>query len=207
MRKAAASRAAATALTCTDQPLGSQPIASAVTTPSTAIWAIARSMKTIPRSSTSWPNGTCVERTSSPARNAGRRISRSALANRGPRQRPGKPVDRVVEQAKQILGAIGAADGEGQHHGCGANPLSDELGTARIFIGRIEDRPHILRRQIRNQLREVLAAGRNTRLGLDRRRLEQAQPILEISPTFVVGSDRRTAEWCRPLGPALHRRR
>src|SRR5262249_2484701 len=154
--------------------------------------------KTIPRSSTSWPKGTWVDSTNSPARNAGSKISKSALANRGPRQRPGKPVDRVVEQAKQILGTISAADGEGQHHGSSANPLGDELGTARIFIGRIEDRAHILCRQIRDQLREVLAARRDTRLGLDRCRLPQTQPILEISPAFVVGSDRRAAEWRRP---------
>src|SRR5947207_15499615 len=114
-------------------------MASAATTPSPATWAIARSMKTIPRSRTSWPKGTWVARTSSPARKAGKRIATSTLGTGAPREAQGQPLDGIVEQAEQVARAIGPADRIGQHHRRHADALSDEFRAERVRIGRIYD--------------------------------------------------------------------
>src|SRR4051794_33597691 len=152
-RNSAISRAAETALICTDQPCGSQPIASAATTPSPATWAIARSIKTMPRSSTSCPSGTCVASTSSPARNAGSRIAIcqidvSLASMRGAAETAHQPVDRVVEQPEQIGGPLVAADRARQHDRRYADPRRDELGGERVLVGGVQNAAHPPCRQL-----------------------------------------------------------
>src|SRR5438067_10410470 len=203
-RKAAISNAAATALICTDQPCGSHPMASAATTPSPATWAIARSIKTMPRSSTSCPNGTWVASTSSPARKAGSRMLNSTPATGGPRQPGDEPGDRVVEQPDQVACLVRTADREGQSDCRRVDALGDEFRAARVFVSGIEHRAHAFGRPFGDKLRQVLAARGNPGLGLDCARLAQPEPIFEIGPALVIGADRGAADRRRLLRPPLH---
>ena len=128
IRKPALSSAAATALAWTDQPSGSQPKKSAVTTPKPATWAIARSMKTMPRSSTSLPSGTWVDRTRRPVKKAGQ-MSPDHDRPLG-RPQPGQqPLHRVLVEARNVLGVRRAADREGQQHRRQMALLGDETAT------------------------------------------------------------------------------
>src|SRR6266478_2205473 len=98
-------------------------------TPSAATCAIARSMNTIPRSSTCMPSGTWVAVTSSPAMNAGHRIPHSAASTINARSliHGEQALDGVVEQAEQILRLRRAADREGQRHDGNIRALGKKL--------------------------------------------------------------------------------
>ncbi len=118
---AAAISAAVTAVNCTSMPPCSQSIACAAITPSPATCAMARSMKMIPRLSTSCPSGTWVLRTIKPAASAGPMMVKSnssLIANRSLQS-----VENIVEQCKQILRALGAAHRQRQHNRVDADAL------------------------------------------------------------------------------------
>src|SRR6185437_12952020 len=175
IRKAAATSAAATALACTDQPLGSQPTKSETTTPKPATCAMARSMKTMPRSSTMRPKGTCVDSTRRPARKAGQRMSRlwsATIASQADQE----SLDGIVVEAEEILGRIGAADGEGQHHRRDMRLVGDEIRRAGILIGGVDNELRLSFRHLVEELRQIGPARRHARLRLDRRHVVDAEP-------------------------------
>src|SRR5690348_5398209 len=167
MRQAAATSAAATALACTDQPLGSHPRKSETTTPRPATCAMARSMNTMPRSSTMRPSGTCVDSTRRPAKKAGQRMSKlwsATIASKADEE----PLDGVVVEAEEVLRRIRAAHRERQHHRRDMRLLRNEIGRARILIGGIDDELRLALRNLIEELRQIGAARRHARLRLDR---------------------------------------
>src|SRR5215475_4046013 len=98
---------------------------------------MAMSMKMMPRLSTMTPSGTCVESTSSPATSAGPRMLRLRACNSV--QPVEQAVDRILEEAEIVLGRLGSSDREGQLHQRDVGLVGDELGIARILVGRIDD--------------------------------------------------------------------
>src|SRR5438128_798459 len=149
---------------------------------------MARSMNTMPRSSTSWPSGTWVERTRRPARNAGSRIIHSAPSTGTSRHAGHKSRNRIVEQPEEIARSLRAADREGEQDRRRTDPLGDELGAARVFVGGIDYAAHAFCWPFGHKLRQVLAAWRNARLRFDGAGFTQAKPIFEIAPALVVGA-------------------
>ena len=123
--------------TCAPHPsIGSSKQLAAIT-PSPATCAMARSMNTMPRDSTCCPSGTCEIATSTPAISAGHRMLKSvSIVFIWRRQ---QLVERVVEQAEQILRLGRAADRERQHHGRRVHALGQPVRRLRIVVGVEQD--------------------------------------------------------------------
>src|SRR5258708_35497510 len=150
-------------------------------TPTPAICATARSIKTMPRSSTCMPSGTWVAVTSRPAMSAGHRMPRSAASMITERSliHGEQSLDRVVEQPEQVLRLRRAADSEGQRHDRNVRPLRKELRRARIVVGRID---HRLRRAALHslyKLSEIRRPCRNAGLVLQASRFAHPGPVDE----------------------------
>src|SRR5438105_450128 len=139
---------------------------------------MARSIKTMPRSSTSRPSGTCVARTRSPARNAGSRMPNSTSDTRASRQTTDETVDRIVEEAEQVAGPLGAANRKRQQDYGGVDALRHELAAPRVLIGGVDNSPHALGRPFADELGQVLAARRDAGFGLDGAGVAQPEPVL-----------------------------
>src|SRR5581483_7608844 len=150
-----------------------------------------RSMKMMPRRRTSRPSVTWVALTTRPAASGGASSDQSkpsatallaALAVGGRQQ----AVDRHLEQLEQVVGAVDAADGEGQLHRGDAGLLRKEQRGLGIVVGGID---HHLRRvaaEVLQQLVELAGARRDAGLGLQRADLLHAEPVVEVDPLLVV---------------------
>src|SRR5260221_724488 len=176
-------------------------------TPSAATCAIARSMNTMPRSSTCMPSGTWVAVTSSPAMSAGHRMPHSAASMITERSliHGEQALDRVVEQPEQVLRLRRAADSEGQRHDRNVRPLRKELRRARIVVRRID---HRLRRTALHslyKLSEMRRRWRNAGLGLQAARFAHPRPVDEVGHVLMVNNDRHALERLRLLAPLLYR--
>src|SRR5262249_11032716 len=146
----------------------------AVTMPKPAIWAMARSMKTMPRRSTSMPSGACVAAIRRPATSAGPTIdSISALSMRYLLQQG----DTVREQAEQIAALPVSADGIRQHDRRRAGFFRQPLTCIFRFIGRAEDHLRRLSLQRLQQRFQMRRSRRNAGFRLQRRDFLHAQPV------------------------------
>src|SRR5205809_883746 len=104
-------------------------------------------MKTMPRARTCIPRGTCVAVTSSPAANAGNRIETSAALRLTvlPSSRTlEQSLDRIVEQAEQILCGVVTTDGERQHDDVDLRAFCDPLRRAIALVSGANDHFHRL---------------------------------------------------------------
>ena len=157
-------------------------------TPSPAICAIARSMKTMPRSSTCMPSGTWVASTSRPAMKAGPRMPQSsalqfmcgaAAASRRATVSSNRPNRSFAPSVPPTVNGSFTA-------GMPAL-LAQPLGGSRVLVGRsTAPSAPACAFSAASTLLQVRRGRLDARLGLEHGDLLQAQPVVQVDEALVL---------------------
>jgi len=116
-----------------------------------------------------------------------------------------QPLDRVIEQPKQILCLLGPTHSERQHYGRNVGPLREGLGSPWAVVGPINDHPGRIALHSLHQLRKMRRGGRYAGFRFEAARIAHPHPVHEIRKVLVVYDDGDSLESRAFLFPTFDR--